>query len=312
MKSPRWRWVALGVIALLGLTESVIRQAGAISFPIYMRSADFGYAPRGNQQGTFLGTNHWVFNDRGMGVDRPWKPSQLTDILLIGNSIVMGGNPYDQKDKLTPQLQTRLGGGCPVWPVAAGGWSTVNEMRFLHSNPDLMAGADFFIWEQMPGQMQRLNPWTSENIHPTQAPLWATWYVVQKALATRFPNVVPTVLAPPADPLMRYREFGAMLGRLVLSSKRRPAGMIFLYPDRAQLAQARAGKEWLEDRQFFQHMAEAHGILLIDITRFPQWNESLYKDPVHPTAEGNAVLATILNLALQESGSLPGCTNRPH
>jgi hypothetical protein len=309
--APRWPWVALGVVALLGLTESVIRQAGAISFPVYVRSAEFGYAPRGNQQGTFLGTNHWVFNERGMGVDRPWQPSQLTDILLIGNSIVMGGNPYDQKDKLTPQLQTRLGNGCPIWPVAAGGWSTVNEMRFLQANQELMAGTDFFIWEQMPGQMQRLNPWVSENVHPTQVPLWATWYVVRKALSARFPSTGPPALASAADPSVHYQKFDELLGRLVRSSKRRPAGMIFLYPDRAQLAQARAGKEWLEDRQFFQRMAEAHGILLIDVTRFPQWNESLYKDPVHPTAEGNAVLTEILNKALQESGALPDCANHP-
>lgn len=294
---------------MLGLTESIIRQAGAISFPVYVRSGEFGYAPRANQQGTFLGTNHWVFNDRSMGVDRPWKPSELTDVLLIGNSIVMGGNPYDQTDKLTPQLQTRLGSACPIWPVAAGGWSTVNEMRFLQSNPDLIAGTDFFIWEQMPGQMQGLNPWVSENVHPTRAPHWATWYVVRKALAARFPSTPPPALLSPADSSAHHQKFDELLGHLVLSSKRRPAGMIFLYPDRAQLLQARAGEEWLEDRQFFQRMAEAHGVMLIDVTRFPQWNESFYKDPVHPTAEGNAVLAAILTSALQTAGALPDCTN---
>lgn len=42
--SPRWRWVALGFVALLGLTQSAIRQAGAISFPVYVRSSEFGYA----------------------------------------------------------------------------------------------------------------------------------------------------------------------------------------------------------------------------------------------------------------------------
>jgi hypothetical protein len=311
VKAPRWRWVVLGFVALLGLTESAIRQAGAISFPVYVRSAEFGYAPRGNQQGTFLGTNRWVFNDRGMGVDRSWNPGKLTDILLIGNSIVMGGNPYDQKDKLTPQLQTRLGNGCPIWPVAAGGWSTVNEMRFLQANPDLMAGTDFFIWVQMPGQMQGLNPWVSENLHPTQAPFWATWYVVRKALAARFPGTGPPALISPADTSAHHQQFDELLGRLVLSSKRRLAGMIFMYPDRAQLLEARAGKEWLEDRQLLQSTAEAHGIMLIDVTRFPQWNESLYKDPVHPTAEGNAVLAAILTSALQTAGALPECTNHP-
>ena len=151
---PRWAVVALASLALLVLTELGVRVAGLVDFPTYLRDDYFGYVPRPEQSGRFLTTNAWFFNDRSMGVAEPWRPQpERTDILLIGNSIVLGGNPYDQKDKLGPLVQSLLNATCKVWPVAAGGWSTVNEFRFLERRPDVAAGADFFIWEVMAYQM---------------------------------------------------------------------------------------------------------------------------------------------------------------
>jgi len=85
-----------------------------------------------------------------------------------------------------------------------------------------------------------------------------------------------------------------MLERLTQASGRRPAGVIFLYPDLNQLEMARAGKEWLPDRAEVQRVAARHGVVLIDLAAMPQWKPALYKDGVHPSVEGNAVMATIL------------------
>jgi hypothetical protein len=79
-----------------------------------------------------------------MGVAAAWQPSERTDILLIGNSVVSGGNAYDQPEKLTSRLQEKLGQHCAAWPVAAGGWATVNtangttaaaNLEFAHYDP---------------------------------------------------------------------------------------------------------------------------------------------------------------------------------
>ena len=308
MKSLRWRLVAAGLVALLVLVEAIVRLAGLADFPIYQRSDVFGYVPRSNQSGAFLGRNRWVFNDLGMGTERPWQPSQKADILLVGNSIVMGGNPYDQQDKVTQLLQDRLGRSCPVWPVAAGGWSTINEMRFLQAHPDIVKAGDFFIWELMAGQMGGLQPWIDEALQPTQRPWWAAGYLARKALIQRLGWATSgDSRAVSTNMELHYAEFEHMLGRLTAAAGLRPAGLIFLYPDQAQLELARAGREWIDDRQRIEQLATRHGLLLLDVAQSPRWTSALYKDGVHPTVEGNRVLASLLADALASAGVTALC-----
>lgn len=281
-------------LALLVVAEIGMREAGLVDFPVYVRDEHFGYAPAPNQAGRFLNQNAWYFNDRGMGVGDAWHPTAATDVVVIGNSIILGGNVYDQKDKVVPQIQSRLNSACTAWPVAAGGWTTVNEYRYLERHPDIVAGADFFVWEVMAHQMGGLNRWAHETVHPTRRPVWATGYVVRKALDQRFPSTPRFVLRDPLEAAQNYRQFERMLGRLSAAGGRTPAGIIFLYPDQEQLAAFRGGLEWLPDRALWQDLATKHHVVLIDIASYTQWTASLYRDGIHPTREGNAVLASIL------------------
>jgi hypothetical protein len=302
---PRWFVVALASVALVALTELGVRVAGLVDFPTYLRDDYFGYVPRPGQSGRFLTTNAWFFNDRSMGVAEPWQPQpDRTDILLIGNSIVLGGNPYDQKDKLGPLIQSRLKATCSVWPVAAGGWSTVNEFRFLERRPDVVAGTDFFIWEVMAHQMGSATSWQRETMHPTEHPSWATAYVVRKALDERFPSSLKFVLRDPEES-PNYAQFEQTIARLVANGRRQPPGLIFLYPDQRQLAAARRGEAWLPERNEVTRIAKAHGLVILDLADDPRWTGTMYRDGVHPTKEGNSVLASILEEAVRRSE--PAC-----
>ncbi len=297
---PRWLVVVFATVALVALTELGVRVAGLVDFPIYLRDDYFGYVPRPGQSGRFLTTNAWFFNDRSMGVAEPWQPQpDRTDILLIGNSIVLGGNPYDQKDKLGPLIQSRLKATCSVWPVAAGGWSTVNEFRFLERRPDVVAGTDFFIWEVMAQQMGAAASWQRETMHPTERPSWATAFVIRKALDQRFPSAARFVLRTPEDAAPQFEQFEQMVTRLVANRRHKPAGLVFLYPDQRQLAAARRGEAWLPERPGVTRIAMANGLALIDIADDARWTETMYRDGVHPTKEGNGVLALILEEAVR-------------
>jgi hypothetical protein len=290
--------VLVGVAALLVLSEVAVRQAGLVEFPLYVLDAEYGYAPARNQSGAFLRRNRWTFNDIGLGVDATWEGNARRNLLLVGNSIVLGGNPYDQPDKLGPLLQRGVGPACAVWPVAAGGWTTVNEMSYLERHPELAARADFVVWEVMPGQMGRAQLLTREWTHPTVAPGWATAYLVRKGLGERF--VGPPAAPPPTPAQLEdgFRRFDAMLGRMAQASRRSPPGIVFLYPDRAQLALARRGLEWAPERARIEALAAARRFLVVDVARDGRWSEALYRDAVHPTPEGNAVLAAILRDAM--------------
>ena len=61
----------------------------------------------------------------------------------------------------------------------------------------------------------------------------------------------------------------------------------------------------MPDRLQLQALAAKHGVALIDIASYPQWTPALYKDGVHPTREGNEVLASILAEAIQKLAA--GC-----
>src|SRR6476620_6499984 len=138
-------------VSLLAAAELISRLSGIVDVPTYSVDDEIGYIPAPNQSGRFLNRNAWVFNDRSMGTGKNWDPTKRQNLLLIGNSIVIGGNPLDQKERLGTLIEKNLNGKYDVWPVAAGGWSNVNETVYLNRNPDVVSHANFFVWEYMDG-----------------------------------------------------------------------------------------------------------------------------------------------------------------
>jgi hypothetical protein len=299
MKTKAARVVLLILAVLLG-AEVVARLSGIVDFPVYHVDDGIGYIPQPNQAGSFLHRNSWVFNDRSMGTASSWSAAR-PNILLIGNSIVMGGNPYDQKDKLGPLIQQKVGDAYAVWPIAAGGWSNVNEMAYLKRNPDVTANSRFFVWEFMSGGLSGPSIWRGDLLWPREHPAWASWYVFERYVWPRLHHGVPSELPPVGaiDPsyLAQFRASAASLGH---------RGILFLYPDRPQYLAAREGQEWLPERAEIERIASASDLAIIDIAHAGEWSESLYKpDGVHPTVAGNEVLAKILAAAIKQALGQP-------
>ena len=94
------------IVALAGIIfagELVVRYKGMVDFPLYDANSVIGYIPSANQKGSFLNKHTWEFNSLHMG-STDFLTSPATDILLIGDSIVLGGNPLGQSERLGPQL----------------------------------------------------------------------------------------------------------------------------------------------------------------------------------------------------------------
>ncbi|MGU5731348.1 hypothetical protein ACV1DR_20970 [Aeromonas jandaei] len=126
--------ILTGVVLGLALIEIGIRISGIIDFPLYDADNHIGYIPKPNQSGSFLRTHDWQFNSLSMGATEFRPTDKDTDTLLIGDSIVLGGNPYKQGDRLGPQLQLIHGGN--VWPISAGSWALRNELVYLNLHPE--------------------------------------------------------------------------------------------------------------------------------------------------------------------------------
>jgi hypothetical protein len=289
---------------ILGVTTAVIiavevsvRLSGIVDFPTYNLDSAIGYLPKESQTGFFLDKNDWYFNDRSMPVALTWNPNIRPNILLIGNSIVMGGNSYQQQDKLTPQVQKRLGARPIVWPIAAGGWTQINQIAYLNRHPEVVAEADYLAWEYMSGGLSRANPWPGEYVFPSHRPIYATWYALRRY---GLPFVIPFFGAselPVTGSVdkMNVGLFDNALGALTRSGNRGHNGIIWLYPVATQVEEAKRGEEWLPERGQIKEVADKHGLRIVDIAAKVQWNKSLYRaDGVHPTVEGVIVLASIL------------------
>lgn len=288
-------WFAL---AVLGLTEATVRGLGMIDFPVYNVDMEIGYVIKENQTGNFLNSNDWYFNDKGMPIRKNWDQKEHPNILLIGNSIVMGGNPFRQQDKLTQRLQDKLGEPPVVWPIANGGWTEINEMVYLDRHPEIVAAADYVAWEYGAGGLSRATPWAGEYVFPSHRPLYATWYVLRRYVAPKLMSFLrsselPATGEPDAENLL---SFDRHVHALATATCRSRPGIIWLFPSAEQLAEARNYREWLPERSQISKIAAENGLRIVDISTYEEWDRSLYRaDGVHPTAEGNAVLASILS-----------------
>jgi hypothetical protein len=290
------KFIGITTAAIIAVEISV-RASGIVDFPTYSVDAEIGYLPKESQSGVFLNGNDWYFNEKSMPIAQNWNPNLRPNILLIGNSIVMGGNPYRQQDKLTPQIQKRLGTRPIVWPIAAGGWTQINQITYLDRHPEIVAEADYLEWEYMNGGLSHANPWPGQYVFPSHRPIYATWYALRRYLLPRIFSSLGASELPTIGPVDRINveRFDRAIGALARSGNGTHEGIIWLYPVAAQVDEARRGREWLPERRQIEEIANKHGLRIVDIAAKPEWNTSLYRDDgVHPNVEGNGVLASIL------------------
>ena len=233
---------------IIGLTAALIisvevsaRISGIIDFPTYNVGSKSAYLPEESQTGFFLNKNDWYFNDKSMPIAQNWDPNLRPNILLIGNSIVMGGNSYRQQDKLAPQIQKRLGTRPFVWPIAAGGWTQINQIAYLNVHPEIVAETDYLAWEYMSGGLSRSTPWPGEYVFPSHKPIYATWYALRRYV---LPFVIPFFSASELPAIgsidkTNVELFDNAVSALTQSGNRAHHGIIWLYPVAAQVDEAK-------------------------------------------------------------------------
>jgi hypothetical protein len=284
--------ILLAVLFLFLGTEVILRFSGFGSFPVFDVSDDLKYIPSANQSGAFMNLKRWAFNDRHMGNTVNWTPYKHPNILLIGNSIVMGGNPYDQDEKLTASLEKALHGSFSVWSIAAGGWTNVNEMTYIDKNIDVVKNCDVVVVEYMEGGLSRASPWPGEGVDPAHKPLLLTTYWFAKYFLPRLLGMasaddfgpLPPVDNPDAVELERFNRF-------VSSTSLTSRVVIFLYPDKRNLADA---ERWQKATAPVVALCKTLAITCVDLATENSWRPNLYVGETHPSVAGIKVLANIL------------------
>lgn len=277
----RGRWlIATAVAAALAATEIGVRVAGATDFPLYRNDPVLGYVPAPDQRGAFMGRD-WAYNEHSMGVAYPYRHGDR-DLVLIGDSVVNGGNPYRQQDKLGPQL--RRASQRPVWPIGAGSWALMNELAYLRIHPDVQ-GSTVFVLNS--ADFVTPSVWRTELTHPTHSPLCAVCYIAQKVISPKLPHGPP---APDNLPTTAWLDDWA---------KYHPATpvLVVAYPTRAEAADAKLRHKMLAPAWRLRRP----GVSVLDLGADPRWTLALYHDDIHPSPQGMAVLAKIITERVAES-----------
>jgi len=281
MRKGRRSTVLSLLVLFIGLlcVEIGARISGIGDFPLYIQDAEIGFMVAPNQSGAFLRKNDWVFNEYSMA-SGAYLPNKKDNTLLIGDSIVQGGNPLAQRDKLGPQLEILL--GYPVWSVGVGGWALLNELAYLRRYERILSAMNRVVFVTNSDDFGEPAFWSSDLSHPLKRPRSVALYAMSRYILS--PGYVP-VPSSGRDWRIELSNFLEGYSRSVL---------MFLYPTRAELKNPalRRGRLDIHGDEAIALFKER--IAVVSIASDPLWAVDLYRDDIHPTATGNSALARII------------------
>ena len=263
---------ALAVILAAAAGEFAAR--AALDFPLFGADAEGGYYALPNQRGRFAFRNAWAFNELGMGVAERFAPSTARDVLLVGDSVVYGGNPVRQENKLGPVLQHQT--GWHVWPLSAGSWALQNELIHVRRLPQAVRGADQIVFVLNSEDFAEPSSWANEFTHPRHRPASYLLYGAEKALARSSPPILPE---------FRVRRWPDLAGEWRKFTAATDAPILVVgYPAKAE---RNAKCAWLP-----KWLAEGAMVACYGADRpIPS---SFYGDPIHPNDEGRVAVAAFI------------------
>lgn len=283
--------LVLCALALL-VAELAVRARHLADYPLFMKHDLVGYHFRPNASGSMRGRFHWRFNAMGLRLDHD-RPADADTVLIVGDSVVEGGNYLNVPDTLGGQVETLL--GRPVYPVGCGGWALENELAFLRLHPELLA-AGALVMVVNSRDLIALNRPGSASTQPMRRPLLHVAYLARRMTWGHRHRLRQRFLPQPKprDPVDAW-----IASTLQLMDRAAGKQLIWvLYPD---LADALAGKRPCPElRPLIAGRAE-----LIEVLDIPGWSAACYADDIHPNATGRELLARTIAGALAGRQTAP-------
>ena len=267
------------MLGVLGAAEAAIRLTGLSGFPLFAAHPD-SYRMKAGQAGIFRRRNAWRYDRFGQRTDHVLD-SLAGCAVLIGDSVVDGGNHVDQAETMAAQLAALT--GRTVYPVGCHGWSLANELAVLRSLPDWRE-AERLIFVLNTGDFDAIGSAPSPLSFPTRyPPLFLPWLIARK--------------------LYRSPAFGRLIGRKP-PIRFVPAVRAAILADFAATMAEYAGPVVLlrfpkidEDpslEPFYDELLAAagpHRSRLIELAGRPDWGSDCYLDFIHPNRRGIGVAA---------------------
>ena len=197
MKFPAKYWIPSAVISALFVTELMLRLVFGLGNPmLFQADADTGYRYRPNQTifrfGNKIEYNQYSQRSEPVTIR---KPQGTVRILLVGDSIINGGNLTDQTQTISALFEARLAASrkpVQVLNASAGSWAISNRLGYLRKFGTFESDA---VIVQIGTDDLTQPPSTSARIghdpfYPDQAPLLAIQEAWTRYAWPKFGNVL--------------------------------------------------------------------------------------------------------------------------
>ena len=282
MKKSRVFGISMIFFLAFIVCEVGVRVSGLTELPLYDANSEIGYIPKENQSGFFLHQRRWRFNEYSMGAGSFKPAADRFNILLIGDSIVLGGNPLNEEDRLGPRLE--FISGWQVWPISAGSWALQNELTYLRNHPGVVDKVDAIAFVLNSGDFGEPSSWASELTHPRSEPTLHSLYVFKKYVLKMEYAVEPGMRVPMRNWQKDFKEF--------IDSVQKPI-FVFMYPTQEELGNSILRAQALDAFIPKLGILPRNRLVVGKVADSSEWRQGLYRDSIHPGANGNATLAEI-------------------
>ena len=281
--------IITALVAIFVALELILRICGFGNFIIYRADPRYGYIPAPSQFGSFEHRYFWTFNSLSMGTLEYPAKNDKPNILLIGDSLVMGGLHFDHHQTLGPLIQKET---ClNVWPISAESWSLQNELAWLSANKNIMEKMDQIIFVSNSEDFDEPSSWRCEYTHPTHKPLFLLPFIVHRVIfKTTECGEIPQGFKIKKD----------NLDKLLIQFRHdyKKKVVFFIYPKKSELIDhALFNKVFERPINLLERNQYATNLL----TSCTSWKPENYRDEIHPNLLGNQIFAHYISQQIQST-----------
>ena len=325
MKLPAKYWIPGGAIALLVATELTLRFAFGLGTPVLIQAdPQTGYRFKPNQKIFRFGkkVEYNQYSQRSEPI-APEKPSGKLRILMVGDSVLNGGNPTDQSQTIAELFEAKLaasGQKAEILNASAGSWGIGNQLGYLREFGTFNADAVILQIGTHDLTQPKSNSANVDNhpAYPTQAPplaivdAWTRylWPALAGKLGLNSSGADFSASPTSQDPDKQYQQNMHLLKEIVklVRSKNIPVFVLFT-PNQDDLIPKASVPKYKSE---FLRLLLTLQVPMIDShkawsTLPPTTVETYFRDEVHLSVAGNGAIALELFGQLCESRRLPAC-----
>ena len=321
-RSGRWRkWLLRTVLLLVGLViaaELVARFGfGLGNPPLHMRDDLAVYMFKPSQEMTRFG-HHIKINEYAMRSDdfpKEKSSNEEVRVLMLGDSVINGGAPMDQREVVSELLQKRLAADLQrkviVGNASEGGWGPVNELGWVRKygflNSDLLVLVlSSHDWDNMPDMPVGMVTF------PDRKPLFALQEVALRYLPRLLNSAAPDseqgLETPPVDfdHESNIKKCLAAVDGLMVLAQQESLPVVVALNLTPQELKTGAERGHRELRQVVERH-DAHVVVIDEAYRkVLAAGGNPFRDDIHPNAAGHAAMAETLRPAILEELRLRG------